>query len=90
MDTWPACLLVPRSRCSLVRARGSLWGSRGALPHLIRVGSDLVGAQEPASWAEQLRRDLDGMGLWEAWYLAMDREIWRESARYEPLLLGVR
>ena len=25
-----------------------------------------------------LSRDLDGMGLWEAWYLAMDREKWRE------------
>ena len=27
------------------------------------------------TWAEQLSRDLDGMGLWEAWYLAMDREL---------------
>ena len=32
------------------------------------------------SWAEQLSRDLDGMGLWEAWYLAMDRDGWREFA----------
>ena len=32
------------------------------------------------TWAEQLSRDLDGMGLWEAWYLAMDREKWREFA----------
>ena len=31
-------------------------------------------------WAEQLSRDFDGMGLWEAWYLAMDREKWREFA----------
>ena len=30
--------------------------------------------------AEQLSRDLDGMDLWEAWYLAMDREKWREFA----------
>jgi len=30
--------------------------------------------------AEQLRRDLDGMGLWEAWYLAMDRDRWKEFA----------
>ena len=33
-----------------------------------------------ATWVEQLSRDLDGMGLWEAWYLAMDREKWREFA----------
>ena len=32
------------------------------------------------TWPEQLSRDLDGMGLWEAWYLAMDREKWREFA----------
>ena len=32
------------------------------------------------TWVEQLSRDLDGMGLWEAWYLAMDREKWREFA----------
>ena len=32
------------------------------------------------SWTEQLRRDMDGTGLWEAWYLAMDRERWREFA----------
>ena len=30
------------------------------------------------TWAEQLSKDLDGMGFWEAWYLAMDREKWRE------------
>ena len=30
--------------------------------------------------AKQLSRDLDGMGLWEAWYLAVDREKWREFA----------
>ena len=28
----------------------------------------------------QLSRDLDGMGLWEAWYLVMDRDKWREFA----------
>ena len=32
------------------------------------------------TWAEQLSRDLDGLGLWEAWYLATDREKWREFA----------
>ena len=32
------------------------------------------------TWAEQLRRNLDVMGLWEAWYLAMDRDCWREFA----------
>ena len=32
------------------------------------------------TWAEQLSRDLDGIGLWEAWYMAMDREKWREFA----------
>ena len=31
------------------------------------------------TWAEQFK-DLDGMGLWEAWYLAMDRDGWREFA----------
>ena len=30
--------------------------------------------RQRTSWAEQLRRDLDGMSLWEAWYLAMDKE----------------
>ena len=29
------------------------------------------------SWAEQLRRDLDGKGLWEAWYLAIIMDGWR-------------
>ena len=37
------------------------------------------------TWVEQLRMDLGGMGLWKAWYLAMDREKWREFD--EPLLL---
>ena len=32
------------------------------------------------SWAEQLRGDLGGLGLWEAWDLAMDREVWRGFA----------
>ena len=33
------------------------------------------------SWAEQLRKDLGGMGLWEVWHLTM------EGVRYVPLLL---
>ena len=31
--------------------------------------------------AEQLSRDLGGMDLWEAWYLAMDMDGWRELIR---------
>ena len=44
-----------------------------------RVGNAL-GGRPRTTWAEQLSRDLDGMGLWEAWYLAMDSEKWREFA----------
>ena len=39
-----------------------------------RVGSVAVDRHPRNTWAEQLSRDLDGMGLWEAWYLAVDRE----------------
>ena len=56
-----------------VPAHDALWSVLG-----VRCGS----APDPSwkrprgrprtSWAEQLRRDLDGMGLWEAWYLALD------------------
>ena len=58
-----------------VPAHDALWTTLG-----VRCGS----ASDPGwkrprgrlrtSWAKQLRRDLDGMGLWEAWYLATDRE----------------
>ena len=50
---------------------GSRWGFVVVM-HWDRV--------ERTTWAEQLRRDLDGMGLWEAWYLAMGREKFTEFA----------
>ena len=58
-----------------VLADDALWSALG-----VRCGSATdPGWKRPrcrprANWAEQLRRDLDGMGLWEAWYLAMDRD----------------
>ena len=54
-----------------VPAHDALWSALG-----VRCGSAHdPGWQRPrgrprTSWAEQLRRDLDGMDLWEAWYLA--------------------
>jgi len=62
-----------------VPAHDALWTAIGA-----RCGSAPgPGWKRPrgrprTTWAEQLSRDLDGMGLWEVWYLAMDREKWRE------------
>jgi hypothetical protein len=64
-----------------IPAHDALWTAIGA-----RCGSAPgPGWKRPrgrprTTWAEQLSRDLDGMGLWEAWYLAMDREKWREFA----------
>ena len=64
-----------------IPAHDALWTTIGA-----RCGSAPgPGWKRPrgrprTTWAEQLSRDLDGMGLWEAWYLAMDREKWREFA----------
>ena len=62
-----------------VPAHDALWSALG-----VRYGS----APDPSwkrpregprtSWAEQLREDLDGMVLREAWYLAMER--WRGFA----------
>ena len=45
-----------------------------------RDGSVPMDALARNTWVEQLSRDLHGMGLWKAWYLAMDREKWRENA----------
>ena len=64
-----------------IPAHDALWTAIGA-----RCGSAPgPGWKRPCgpprtTWPEQLSRDLDGMGLWEAWYLAMDREKWREFA----------
>ena len=64
-----------------VPAHDALWTATGA-----RCGSapgpdwKRPRGRPRTTWAEQLSRDLDGMGLWEAWYLAMDREKWREFA----------
>ena len=76
-----------------VPAHDALWSALG-----VRCGS----APDPSwkrprgrprtSWVEQLRRDLYGiigMGLWEAWYLAMDRERSSEFAK-SPCCSGVR
>ena len=58
-----------------VPAHDALWTVLG-----VRCGSapdpvwKLPRCRSKTSWAEQLRRDLDGKGLWEAWYLAMDRK----------------
>ena len=58
-----------------IPAHDALWAALG-----VRCGSaPYPGWKRPrgcprTNWAEQLRRDLDGMGLREAWYLAMDRE----------------
>ena len=62
-----------------VPAHDALWTALG-----VRCGS----APDPVwkrprrrsrtSWAEQLRRDPDGKGLWEAWHLAMEMEGWKE------------
>ena len=67
------CSRYPRPRRALDRNRGSLWQ---------RAWAGLETPPWPAQdyLAEQLSRDLDGMGLWEAWYLAMDWEKWREFA----------
>ena len=65
-----------------IPAHDALWTAIGA-----RCGSAPgPGWKHPrgrprTTWAEQLSRDLDGMGLWEAWYLAMDRESGGSSRR---------
>jgi hypothetical protein len=78
--------LAPFGHVALVQpevsAHDALWPALG-----VRCGS----APDPCwkrprgrpriTWAEQLKRDLVGMGLWEAWYLAMDRDKWREFAK---------
>ena len=64
-----------------ILAHDALWTAIGA-----RCGSAPgQGWKRPrgrprTTWAEQLSRDLEGMGLWEVWYLAMDRKKWREFA----------
>ena len=64
-----------------VLAHDALWTALG-----IRCGSAPdPGCNRPrgrprTSGAKQLRRELDGMGLGEAWYLAMDRERRSEFA----------
>ena len=51
-----------------------------------RVGSDLAGVLDSASWAEQLRRDLDGMDL--GGDLTLGYGLGQiERICYEPLLL---
>ena len=62
-----------------IPAHDALWTAIGAR----RGSAPGPGWKRPlgrprTTWAEQLGRDLDGMGLWEAWYL--DREKWREFA----------
>ena len=65
-----------------IPAHDALWTAIGA-----RCGSAPgPGWKRPrgrprTTWAEQLSRDLDGMGLWEAWYLALDRESGGSSRR---------
>ena len=65
-----------------VPAHDALWSALG-----VRCGSPPeAGWRRPRgrpriTWAEQLRRDLDGTGLWDAWYLAMNRDRWREFAK---------
>ena len=65
----------------MVSAHDALWTALG-----VRGGSipdvswkRLLGRPR-TTWAEQLGRDLDGLGFWETWHLAMDMDGWKEFA----------
>ena len=70
-----------------VPAHDALWTALGVQRALCCRRAPDPGWKRPrgrprTSGAEQLKRDLDDMGFWEAWYLAMDRERWREFATW--------
>ena len=73
---------VRRRRLALFGHRLALFGHIARMPGVPAHDKlwTAIRARPRTTWAEQLSRDLDGMGLWEAWYLAMDRQKWREFA----------